>query len=294
MKKIFLLSVIAATFSVAGYSQSLNSHANANNVPAKVTHDYVDLGLPSGTLWATMNIGATAPEEYGDYFAWGEIEPKESYNWTTYKWCNGSWNSMIKYGVMSSFGVVDNKTVLDPEDDAATMNWGSEWCMPTKEQQDELRNNCTREWTTINGVKGCLLTSNINQATLFLPAAGYIWNSTVSSGGSCGFYWSRNLKTTGAGSHSLFFSSNSMSITDYSRGYGQSVRAVRAPEGWGPQLLKGDVNGDGDVNVNDVTVLINYILGKNPTPFVEANADVNGDEAINVNDVTALINMILN
>ncbi len=294
MKKIFLLSVIAATFSVAGYSQSLNSHANANNVPAKVTHDYVDLGLPSGTLWATMNIGANAPEDYGDYFAWGEIEPKESYNWTTYKWCNGSWNSMTKYGVKSSFGVVDNKTVLDPEDDAATMNWGSEWCMPTKEQQDELRNNCTREWTTINGVKGCLLTSNINEATLFLPAAGYIWNSTVSSGGTCGFYWSRNLKTTGAGSHSLFFASNSMSITDYSRGYGQSVRAVRAPEGWGPQLLKGDVNGDGDVNVNDVTVLINYILGKNPTPFVEANADVNGDEAINVNDVTALINMILN
>ena len=294
MKKIFLLSVIAATFSVAGYSQSLNSHANANNVPAKVTHDYVDLGLPSGTLWATMNIGANAPEECGDYFAWGEIEPKESYNWITYKWCNGSWNSMIKYGVKSSFGVVDNKTELDPEDDAATMNWGSEWCMPTKEQQDELRNNCTREWTTINGVKGCLLTSNINEATLFLPAAGYIWNSTVSSGGSSGFYWSRNLKTTGAGSHSLFFSSNSMSITDYSRGYGQSVRAVRAPEGWGPQLLKGDVNGDGDVNVNDVTVLINYILGKNPTPFVEANADVNGDEAINVNDVTALINMILN
>ena len=294
MKKIFLLSVIAATFSVAGYSQSLNSHANANNVPAKVTHDYVDLGLPSGTLWATMNIGANAPEDYGDYFAWGEVTPKESYTWTTYKWCNGSWNSMIKYGVKSSFGVVDNKTELDPEDDAATMNWGSEWCMPTKEQQDELRNNCTREWTTINGVKGCLLTSNINEATLFLPAAGYIWNSTVSSGGSSGFYWSRNLKTTGAGSHSLFFSSNSMSITDYSRGYGQSVRAVRAPEGWGPQLLKGDVNGDGDVNVNDVTVLINYILGKNPTPFVEANADVNGDEAINVNDVTALINMILN
>ena len=294
MKKIFLLSVIAATFSVAGYSQSLNSHANANNVPAKVTHDYVDLGLPSGTLWATMNIGANAPEECGDYFAWGEIEPKESYNWITYKWCNGSWNSMIKYGVKSSFGVVDNKTELDPEDDAATMNWGSEWCMPTKEQQDELRNNCTREWTTINGVKGCLLTSNINEATLFLPAAGYIWNSTVSSGGSSGFYWSRNLKTTGAGSHSLFFSSNSMSITDYSRGYGQSVRAVRAPEGWGPQLLKGDVNGDGDVNVNDVTVLINYILGKNPTPFVEANANVNGDEGINVNDVTALINLILN
>ena len=238
-----------------------------------------------------MNIGATAPEEYGDYFAWGEVTPKESYTWTTYKWCNGNWDSMTKYGVKSSFGVVDNKTELDPEDDAATMNWGSEWCMPTKEQQDELRNNCTREWTTINGVKGCLLTSNINEATLFLPAAGYIWNSTVSSGGSSGFYWSRNLKTTGGGSHSLFFSSNSMSITDYSRGYGQSVRAVRAPEGWGPQLLKGDVNGDGEVNVLDITALIDIIMNDitdNP------RADVNEDGHIDVVDITALIDIIMN
>lgn len=288
MKKIFVLLFFAAACSVAAYSQSLDYEQGKSPVSS---HEYVDLGLPSGTLWATMNIGATAPEEYGDYFAWGEIEPKESYNWITYKWCNGSWNSMIKYGVMSSFGVVDNKTVLDPEDDAATMNWGSEWCMPTKEQQDELRNNCTREWTTINGVKGCLLTSNINEATLFLPAAGYIWNSTVSSGGSSGFYWSRNLKTTGGGSHSLFFSSNSMSITDYSRGYGQSVRAVRAPEGWGPQLLKGDVNGDGEVDVRDITALIDVIMNSisdNP------RADVNGDGDIDVRDITALIDIIMN
>ncbi|MBQ4008833.1 MAG: dockerin type I repeat-containing protein [Muribaculaceae bacterium] len=286
MKKIFLL-LIAAACSVAVYSQSLDYEQG--NAPV-TSHEYVDLGLPSGTLWATMNIGATAPEEYGDYFAWGEIEPKESYNWTTYKWCNGSWNSMIKYGVMSSFGVVDNKTELDPEDDAATMNWGSEWCMPTRAQQDELRNNCTSEWTTINGVKGCLLTSNINQASLFLPFAGNRWDTTLYNAGSSGFYWSRNLKTTGAGSHSLFVSSNSMSTTDYSRGYGLSVRAVRAPEGWGPQL-KGDVNGDGEVDVRDITALIDVIMNSvtdNP------RADVSEDGEIDVRDITALIDIIMN
>ena len=286
MKKIFLL-LIAAACSVAVYSQSLDYEQG--NAPV-TSHEYVDLGLPSGTLWATMNIGATAPEEYGDYFAWGEVTPKESYTWTTYKWCNGNWDSMTKYGVKSSFGVVDNKTVLDPEDDAATMNWGSEWCMPTRAQQDELRNNCTSEWTTINGVKGCLLTSNINQASLFLPFAGNRWDTTLYNAGSSGFYWSRNLKTTGAGSHSLFVSSNSMSTTDYSRGYGLSVRAVRAPEGWGPQL-KGDVNGDGEVDVRDITALIDVIMNSvtdNP------RADVSEDGEIDVRDITALIDIIMN
>ena len=287
MKKIFVL-LIAAACSVAAYSQSLDYEQGKSPVSS---HEYVDLGLPSGTLWATMNIGATAPEEYGDYFAWGEVTPKESYTWTTYKWCNGNYDSMTKYGVKSSFGVVDNKTELDPEDDAATMNWGSEWCMPTRAQQDELRNNCTSEWTTINGVKGCLLTSNINQASLFLPFAGNRWDTTLYNAGSSGFYWSRNLKTTGAGSHSLFFSSNSMSITDYSRGYGQSVRAVRAPEGWGPQLLKGDVNGDGEVDVRDITALIDVIMNSvtdNP------RADVSEDGEIDVRDITALIDIIMN
>ena len=90
-------------------------------------HEFVDLGLPSGTLWATCNVGANAPEEYGDYFAWGETAPKETHSWNTYKWCNGSSTTMTKYCTNSSFGYngfVDNKRVLDPEDDAAYVNWG--------------------------------------------------------------------------------------------------------------------------------------------------------------------------
>ena len=94
-------------------------------------HEWVDLGLTSGTLWATCNVGATAPEDYGDYFAWGETEPKEDYSWSTYKWCNGSYKTQTKYCTNSKYGTVDDKTELEPEDDAAFVNWGSTWRMPT-------------------------------------------------------------------------------------------------------------------------------------------------------------------
>ena len=159
-------------------------------------HDYVDLGLPSGTLWATMNVGANSPEEYGDYFAWGETTPKSVYNWSTYKWCNGSNDTMTKYCTNSSYGYngfVDNKTELDPEDDAAYVNWGSQWRMPSREQFQELINNCTSEWTTRNGVNGRLFTSKHNGASLFLPADGSREGNELSYAGSAGGYWSRTL-----------------------------------------------------------------------------------------------------
>ena len=122
------------------------------------THEFVDLGLTSGTLWATMNVGANSPEEYGDYFAWGETSPKEVYNWSTYKWCKGSYKTMTKYCTSSSYGTVDDKTELELEDDAAHVNWGAAWRMPTKEQQDELRNSCTWTWTKKNNVNGLINT----------------------------------------------------------------------------------------------------------------------------------------
>ena len=101
-------------------------------------HEYVDLGLPSGTLWATCNIGASTPEDYGDHFAWGETAPKDYYDWFTYKWYNGSYGTLTKYNTDSYYGTVDNKTKLDSEDDAAYVNWGPQWRMPTVEQQKEL------------------------------------------------------------------------------------------------------------------------------------------------------------
>ncbi len=166
------------------------------------SHEYVDLGLTSGTLWATCNVGATSPEQYGDYFAWGETSPKKDsdgnyteYSWSTYKWCNGSSSTLTKYCTNSSYGTVDNKTVLDPEDDAATANWGGDWRMPTKAEQDELRTECTWEWTTLNGVNGYKVTSKAegNTNSIFLPAAGYRDDSSLNGEGSDGYYWSSSL-----------------------------------------------------------------------------------------------------
>jgi len=160
-------------------------------------HEYVDLGLPSGTLWATCNVGANAPEEYGDYFAWGEIEPKDTYNWATYKYCNGESNQLTKYCDSASFGYngfTDNLTALLPEDDAATANWGNGWRMPTLNEWNELFVNTTHTWTTQNGVKGCLFTAS-NGNSLFLPAAGYRYYDALNLAGICGYYWLSLLYT---------------------------------------------------------------------------------------------------
>jgi hypothetical protein len=118
-------------------------------------HEYVDLGLPSGTLWATCNIGANSPEEYGDYFAWGETSPKSNYKWSTLKYCeDDNGDTYSKYNTDSKYGNVDNKTTLERSDDAATANWGNDWCMPTLAQFQELYDKCTWTWTKKNGKKG--------------------------------------------------------------------------------------------------------------------------------------------
>ena len=158
-------------------------------------NEWVDLGLPSGTLWATCNVGASAPVQYGDYFAWGETAPKDYYGWSTYKWCNGRESTLTKYCFDSSYGYngfTDGKTELDPEDDAAYVNWGPSWRMPTFEQLYELYEKCTSVWTTQNGVNGRLFTGP-NGNTLFLPAAGYRCIESLYQVGSCGYYWSRAI-----------------------------------------------------------------------------------------------------
>ena len=159
-------------------------------------HEWVDLGLPSGTLWATCNVGANNPEDYGDYFAWGETAPKDYYYWNTYKWCNGSNNTMTKYCANSDYGYngfTDGKTELDLEDDAASVNWGPSWRMPSVDQQQELVDYCTWTWMTCNGVNGYLVTGP-NGNTVFLPASGRRWGGAIETG-TYGFYWSRTLRT---------------------------------------------------------------------------------------------------
>ena len=192
-------------------------------------HEYVDLGLPSGIKWATCNVGADTPEEYGDYFAWGETQPKDYYDWSTYKWCNGSNTTMTKYCKSSSYGTVDNKTELGLEDDAARVNWGGKWRMPTKAEQDELRNtsNCTWEWTTQNGVNGYKVTSVVNGNSIFLPAAGYRNDGSIYSAGSLGYYWSSSLLTfCSHDAYGVDFNSSRIMSSFFGRFSGQSVRAV--------------------------------------------------------------------
>lgn len=188
------------------------------------TPEYVDLGL--SVNWATFNVGANKPEDYGDYFAWGETEPKEAYYWSTYKWCNGSSNTQTKYCTNSNYGTVDNKTVLDLSDDAANYNWGGSWRMPTKEENDELRNNCTWTWTSQNGVNGYKVTSKSNGNSIFLPAAGYRSGSSLFRAGSYGNYWSSSLGATSDDAYYSDFTSGSVSRNGYYRYYGQSVRPV--------------------------------------------------------------------
>ena len=195
-------------------------------------HEYVDLGLPSGTKWATCNVGATNPEDYGNYYAWGEISPKENYDWTTYIWCNGSLSTLTKYSVEPSTGYngfTDSLVTLEASDDAATANWGSGWRMPTFEEMHELVDNCTITWITQNGVSG-LLFRGPSGGAIFLPAAGVRDDVTSFYVGSQGYYWSNSLCTSGPSSASAwrqFFTSEYNELrSSLGRYHGASVRAV--------------------------------------------------------------------
>ena len=189
-------------------------------------YEYVDLGLPSGVKWATFNVGATTPEEYGGYYAWGETEEKENYSWSTYKWCNGGENTMTKYCIDSDYGTVDNKTVLEPEDDVAHVKWGGSWRMPTKTEQDELRSKCTWQWTTLNGVNGYNVTGP-NGNSIFLPAAGCRNGTGVYDRGNYGYYWSGSLYSIyGNSAYYLSFYDIYYDWYRNDRYYGQSVRPV--------------------------------------------------------------------
>ena len=201
---------------------------------------FVDLGLPSGTLWATCNIGATNPEDYGDYFAWGETEGydsgKTTFDWSTYKWCEGSYKTLTKYCTNSSYGYngfTDNKTELDLEDDAAYVNCGPDWRMPSYEQLKELINSSytTTEWTTLNGVNGRKITSKKTGNSIFLPAAGGRSSSSLYLDGSGGTYWSRTLNSDYPYyARDLHFDSSGISTYYDSRCFGRSVRPVCSPE----------------------------------------------------------------
>ena len=146
-------------------------------IPVSAQHEYVDLGL--SVKWATCNVGASKPYEYGEYYSWGETETKESYEPGNYKYANGG-------------SAVNDKNTLDIENDVAHKKWGGKWRMPSREEFDELVQNCTWTWTTQNDVNGFLVTSNIpgyTDRSIFLPAAGLRSLSEQRLSGDIGFYW---------------------------------------------------------------------------------------------------------
>lgn len=217
-------------------------------------HEWVDLGLPSGTKWATCNVGAKNPKEYGNYYAWGEVTPKDVYDWSTYKY-GSNYDQLTRYNtdsVVGKNGFADGKTVLELSDDAAHFNWGGKWRMPTKTQQNELRALCYWVWTESydgSGVKGYIVykakaeadkgvkvfkdipplsSYSLNDAHIFLPAASYRLGGDLGNAGSGG-YWSSSLNTDGPiSAWSVNFYSDNVSYY-YAfdlRFCGQSVRAV--------------------------------------------------------------------
>ena len=205
--------------------------------PASGSHQYVDLGLPSGTLWATCNIGANNPWDYGDYFAWGETTTKTTYSWSNYKYANGGSDKLTKYCNKSDYGYngfTDSRTTLEKSDDVAYQKWGKDWCMPTKKQCYELYNNCTYERTTNyqgKGVAGIIFKSKKNGNTIFFPATGCKGSDGKNStAGSFGSYLSSSLYVDlpSDASRLYFDSSYAVHASIYgSRNYGFSVRPVR-------------------------------------------------------------------
>ena len=187
----------------------------------------IDLGLPSGTKWACCNVGASSPEGYGGYYAWGETEEKSDYDLDTYKWYKGSYDSMTKYCTDSVYGTVDGKTVLEPSDDVAHVKWGGSWRMPpTLDEIYELCSNCTWKWTSQNGVNGQLVTGP-NGNSIFLPAAGYRGGTDLYNRGSIGYYWSASLgERYGSYAYGLYFSVGGHDWDYGYRDYGRSVRPV--------------------------------------------------------------------
>ena len=234
-KSIKLLALLAMGAALAFAACGSNSKVGGQGGGAAAA-EWVDLGLPSGLLWAKCNLGATKPEEYGDYYAWDETSTKEVYTWETYRYCTAvdeeGWvKTLSKYNTDSRYGTPDNLTTLQPSDDVATQKLGNGARMPTAREWRELIAYTTSEWTTENGVYGRRLTAS-NGESLFFPAAGGRYGSGLHGAGGSGVYWSSSLY---AGDPDDawdfdFYSGGQCVDIIFFRPYGFSVRAVCASQ----------------------------------------------------------------
>lgn len=192
-------------------------------------YEYVDLGLPSGLKWAVCNINGAHPEDYGwakynlgSYYAWGETKAKGEFGWNNYKWCQGTSNTITKYCTASGNGTVDNKTVLDLEDDVAHVEWGATWRMPTYEELEELIENCTWTLTEIYGMKCYKVASKTNRNCIYLPFTGI----SGGDGEECGCFLSTSIHGGGYYVKCLFFNETTCTMSYTPRCYGYMVRPV--------------------------------------------------------------------
>ena len=200
-----------------------------------IQFEYVDLGLPSGLKWAKCNIGAENETDYGDYFMWGSTTPNtaDECNWASYKYCNGSYNTLTKYNTSTLYGEnPDNITTLESVDDVASQIMGDDWRMPTEFEIQELFDNTDSEWVEDfngTGVNGRKFTSKTDTSKyIFIPAAGSCHNGSVYNVGYYGYVWSSSLGISyTADAWYLYFNSGSCYMSYCSRCYGRSVRGVR-------------------------------------------------------------------
>ncbi len=203
-------------------SQTIQAVDSITFVKSKVEATYVDLGL--SIKWGTCNIGAKNPEDFGNFYQWGDVATKESYDWDTYKYGTDRTN-------LEKYNVKDGKTVLDPEDDAAIVNLGEGWRMPTPAEIKELVDNCTWEWTTVNNVKGYKVTAK-NGNSIFLPAAGVMFTKNPYYGGQYGYYLSNTLREGEESYVKMYAQGFSFQSDKYqtddriARNYGITVRPV--------------------------------------------------------------------
>ncbi len=224
---------VTVTYDTASGTYNGMAYATA---PQPQNNNWVDLGLPSGLLWAKCNVGATQPEDSGYFYAWGEILPKDDYSWDTYRYCvNGDDHSLTKYchlSIVGYNGYTDTLTVLQPNDDAATMNIGNGARTPTYYEWKEIWDNCTLDWVTQNGVNGLRCTGP-NGNSIFLPDAGHISGNHINT---WGFYWTASvavdipcpgdIMTTGACSFEV--NETGLHLYRSNRFLGMQVRAVRS------------------------------------------------------------------
>ena len=240
--KMLALAAVVMMMSVAFTACSSDDNDSKPNPDA---FEYVDLGLPSGTKWATCNVGAKQPKEYGDYYAWGETKSKEKYDWSTYKWMKegeADWKHINKYTVKDNQTgadwykklrslyefIGDNKETLEDVDDVATVKLGKPWRTPTKDELQELISECNWAWINDNDKKGFEIKSRRNNNKIFMPVAGFRKDSEILSAGNVGFYMSKSIDTNNS-SKCEYLNLNIVKsfISQESRCFGYLVRPVR-------------------------------------------------------------------